>query len=84
MYKVRERVYLHYIEYSQRGRQIYPHRMNKCAPKLERHQPECPDKKEKKIFLIYKEILVGKGFLLYEEMRNYLTRYEIEEAVSHI
>jgi hypothetical protein len=39
------------------------------------------DKKEKKIFLIYKEIqmgavakshLYGKGFLIYEEMRKYL------------
>jgi hypothetical protein len=39
-----------------------------------------PDKKEKKIFLIYKEIQMGsvaksymrKGFLIYEEMRKYL------------
>ncbi len=37
-------------------------------------------KKEKKIFLIYKEIQIGevaksymrKGFLIYEEMRKYL------------
>ncbi len=50
----------------------------------------CTDKKEKEIFLIYKEIQIGavsksymrKGFLMYEEMRKYLTIYE--EAVSHI
>jgi hypothetical protein len=48
------------------------------------------DKKEKKVFLIYKEILNGavakpymrKGFLKYEEMRKYLSIYE--EDVSHI
>ncbi len=48
------------------------------------------DKKEKKIFLIYKEIQIGsvaksymrKGFLIYEEMRKYLVIYE--EAVRHI
>jgi hypothetical protein len=48
------------------------------------------DKKEKKIFLMYKEIQVGavaksymrRGFLIYEEMRKYLVIYE--EAVSHI
>jgi hypothetical protein len=48
------------------------------------------DKKEKKIFLIYKEIhmgsgaksYMGKGFLTYEEMCKYLTVYE--EAVSYI
>jgi hypothetical protein len=42
------------------------------------------------IFLIYKEIQNGavaksymrKGFLIYEEMRKYLTIYE--EALSHI
>ncbi len=47
-------------------------------------------KKEIKIFLIYKEIKMGsgaksymrKGFLIYEEMRKYLVKYE--EAVSHI
>jgi hypothetical protein len=46
------------------------------------------DKKEKQIFLIYKEIQNGavaksyirKAFLIYEEMRKYLTIYE--EAVS--
>jgi hypothetical protein len=45
------------------------------------------DKKEKQIFLIYKEIQNGavaksymrKGFLIYEEMRKYLAIYE--EAV---
>jgi hypothetical protein len=48
------------------------------------------DKKEKKIFLIYREIQIGavaksymrKGSLLYEEMRKYFPIYE--EAVSHI
>jgi hypothetical protein len=47
------------------------------------------DKKEKKIFLIYKEIQIGavaklylrKGFIIYEEMRNYFPIHE--EAVSH-
>jgi hypothetical protein len=47
-------------------------------------------KKEKEIFLLYKEIQKGsvaksyirKGFLIYEEMRKYLTKYE--EAVSHL
>jgi hypothetical protein len=50
---------------------------------------KCTDKKENKIFLIYKEIQMGSGatsymrkvFLIYEEMRKYLTIYE--EAVSH-
>ena len=50
----------------------------------------CTDKKENKIFLIYKEIhmglgaksYMGKGFLTYEEMCKYLTVYE--EAVSYI
>jgi hypothetical protein len=48
------------------------------------------DKKENKIFLIYKEIQSGavaksfmrKGFLIYEEMRKFFPIYE--EAVSHI
>ncbi len=48
------------------------------------------DKKENKIFLIYREIQIGavakshmrKGFLIFEEMRKYLVIYE--EAVSHI
>ncbi len=48
------------------------------------------DKKENKIFLIYKEIQSGavaksymrKGFLIYEKMRKYFPIYE--EAVSHI
>jgi hypothetical protein len=47
-------------------------------------------KKEKKIFLIYKDIQKGsgaksymrKGFPIYEEMCKYLVIYE--EAVSHI
>jgi hypothetical protein len=50
----------------------------------------CTDKKEKKIFLMYKEIqmrpcaksYMRKGFLIYEEMRKYLVIYE--EAVSPI
>jgi hypothetical protein len=52
--------------------------------------PRCTDKKEKKIFLIYEEIQMGwgaksymrKGFLIYAEMRKYLTIYD--EAVSLI
>jgi hypothetical protein len=48
------------------------------------------DKKENKIFLIYKEIQSGafaksyikKGFLIYEEMRKYFLIYE--KVVSHI
>ncbi len=48
------------------------------------------DKKEDKIFLIYKEIQMGsgaksykrKGFLIYEEIRKFFPIYE--EAVSHI
>jgi hypothetical protein len=47
------------------------------------------DEKVKKVFLKYKEIQNGavaksymrKGFLIYEEMRKYLTIYE--ETVSH-
>jgi hypothetical protein len=48
------------------------------------------NKKENQIFLIYKEIqsgpvtkfYMGKGFLIYEEMRKYFPIYE--EAGSHI
>jgi hypothetical protein len=48
------------------------------------------DKKESKIFLIYREIQSGavaksymmKGFQIKDEMRKYLVIYE--EAVSHI
>ncbi len=48
------------------------------------------DKKENESFLVYKEIQIWsvaksymrKGFLIYEEMRKYLTIYK--EAVSHI
>jgi hypothetical protein len=48
------------------------------------------DKKENKIFLIYREIKGGavekshmrKGLQIYEEMRKYFPIYE--EAVSHI
>jgi hypothetical protein len=54
------------------------------------NKPFYTDKKEKKIFLIYKEIPMGavaksymrKGFLKYEEMGKYLVIYE--EAVSHV
>ncbi len=54
------------------------------------HLVLCTVKKEKKIFLMYKEIQKGsdaksymrKGFLIYEEMRKYLVIYE--EAVGHI
>ncbi len=43
----------------------------------------CTDKKENKIFLVYKEIQMGvvaesymwKGFLIYVEMRKYLVLY---------
>ncbi len=50
----------------------------------------CTDKKETKIFLIYKEIQSGavaksymrKGFLIYEEMRKNFPMFE--EAVGHI
>jgi hypothetical protein len=53
-------------------------------------QLHLTDKKENKIFLIYKEIQIGavaksymrRGFLIYEEMRKYLTIYE--EVVSRI
>jgi hypothetical protein len=52
------------------------------------------DKKEKKIFLIYKEIQMGevaKSYIyekelpntVYEEMDKYLTIYLHEEVVSH-
>ncbi len=52
--------------------------------------PHYTDKKENKIFLIYKEIQSGavaksymrKGFLIYEEMCKYFRIYG--EAVSHI
>jgi hypothetical protein len=48
------------------------------------------DKKENKIFFVYKEIQMGsgaksymrKGFLIYEEIRKFFPIYE--EAVSHI
>jgi hypothetical protein len=48
------------------------------------------DKKDIKIFLIFKEIKMGsaaksymrKGFLKYEEMRKFFSIYE--DAVSHI
>jgi hypothetical protein len=51
--------------------------------------PDHTDKKENKIFLIYKEIqsravaksYLWQGFQIYEEMRKYFPIYE--EAVSH-
>ncbi len=50
------------------------------------------DKKENQIFLLCKEIQSGavckvymrKGFLIYEEMREYFPIHVYEEAVSHI
>ncbi len=50
----------------------------------------CTDKKEKKIFLIFKEIQMGsgaksymrKGFLIYEEIHKYF--HHTWEVVSHI
>jgi hypothetical protein len=50
----------------------------------------CTDKKENEIFLLYKEIqmravaksYMRKGFLIYEKMRKYLTKYE--EVVGQI
>jgi hypothetical protein len=62
-----------------------------CPPPSPRPSVEAyTDKKEYQIFLIYKEIQNGavansymrKGFLIYEELRKYLTIYK--EAVSHI
>jgi hypothetical protein len=52
----------------------------------------CSDKKENKIFLIYKEIQMGsvaksymsKGFLIYEEMRKYLTIFDFATDPSLI
>jgi hypothetical protein len=54
------------------------------------HARVYTDKKENQIFLIYKEVQSGevaksyirKGFLIYEEMRQYFPIYE--EAVSLI
>jgi hypothetical protein len=53
-----------------------------------RKETACTDKKDKEIFIIYNEIQVRsvaksymrKGFLIYEEMRKYLTIFV--EAVS--
>jgi hypothetical protein len=53
-------------------------------------EQRCTDKKENQIFLIFKEILNGavaksymrKGFLIYGEIRKYLTICEV--AVSHV
>jgi hypothetical protein len=57
---------------------------------LKRKRRWYTEKKENKIFLIYREIQTGafaksymkKGFLIYEDMRKYLVINE--EAVSHI
>jgi hypothetical protein len=54
------------------------------------HTSTCTDKKENKIFLIYREFQSGavaksymrKGFLVNEEMLKYFPTYE--ETVSHI
>jgi hypothetical protein len=51
----------------------------------------CTVKKKEKIFHIYKEIQKGsgaksymrKGFLIYEEMRQYLVIYDDANAISH-
>ncbi len=67
-----------------------PHAGTDTLLKTQVEWPPYTDKKENKIFLIYKEIQNGavaksymrKGFLMYEEMRKYLTIYE--EAVSHM
>ncbi len=63
-----------------------------CGPTVNCLYISCTDKKEKEIFLKYKEIQkwsVAKSFMRksfpsiqYEEMRKYLTIYE--EAVSHM
>jgi hypothetical protein len=53
------------------------------------HEQQYTDKKEKKIFLIYREIQSGavaklyirNGFLIYEEMQKYFPIYE--EAVVY-
>ncbi len=50
------------------------------------------DKKENKVFLIYKDILMGsgaksymrKGFLIYEEVHKYFHLILYEEVVSNI
>jgi hypothetical protein len=60
-----------------------------CLGRIVKEIPDT-DKKEKKIFLIYKKIQMEsvaksqmrKNFLMYEEMRKYLVIYE--EAVSYI
>jgi hypothetical protein len=51
---------------------------------MDSYTVQYTDKKEKKIFLIYKEILNGtvaksymrKGFLTFEQMRKYLFIYD--------
>jgi hypothetical protein len=62
-----------------------------CCLNLIKAKVPYTDKNENKIFLIlYKKIQIGSGaksymrkcFLIYEEMRKYLTMYE--EGVSHI
>jgi hypothetical protein len=62
-----------------------------CGPLCQPYLTYRTDKKEKKIFLIYKEVQIGsvaksymrRGILIYEEMRKYLTTI-YEEAVSHL
>jgi hypothetical protein len=52
----------------------------------------CTDKKENKIFLIYREIQMGsgaksymrKGFLIYEELHKYFHHIQYEEVVMHL
>ncbi len=53
-------------------------------PPTESEEVKYTDKKENKIFIIYKEIQMGssvksykrKGFVIYEEMRKYFPKYE--------
>jgi hypothetical protein len=69
---------------------IFPHHVLFVPVPLSFCHVPFTDKKENEIFLLYKEIQMGsvaksyirKGFLIYEEMRKYLTKYE--EAVSHL
>jgi hypothetical protein len=68
----------------------FPPFFSRTAAAWEKNFFSCTDKKEKKIFLIYKEIQMGavaksftrKNFLIYEEMRKYLFIYE--EVVSNV
>jgi hypothetical protein len=60
-----------------------------CKRQWSRRRYEYTDKKEKKIFLIYREIQSGgvgeskmrKGCVIFEEMRKHFPIYE--KAISH-